>query len=40
MNQKVAPEDAEKTMNAIKASGEECYIVGSVEAGEKGVTLC
>ncbi len=36
----VAPEDAEKTMNAIKASGEECYIVGSVEAGEKGVTLC
>lgn len=36
----VAPEDAEKTMEAIKAAGEECYIVGHVEAGEKGVTLC
>lgn len=36
----VAPEDAEKTMEAIKAAGEECYVVGHVEAGEKGVTLC
>lgn len=36
----VAKEDAEKTMAAIKAAGEECYVVGHVEAGEKGVTLC
>ncbi len=32
--------DVDKTMAAIKAAGEECYVIGSVEAGEKGVTLC
>ena len=32
--------DVEKTMDAIKAAGETPYIVGHVEAGEKGVTLC
>ena len=32
--------DVEKAMDAIKAAGDECYVVGSVEAGEKGVTLC
>ncbi|MEG7530161.1 MAG: phosphoribosylformylglycinamidine cyclo-ligase [Hungatella sp.] len=36
----VNPEDVEKTMKAIRAAGETCYEVGSVEAGEKGVTLC
>ncbi|MBR5579103.1 MAG: phosphoribosylformylglycinamidine cyclo-ligase [Lachnospiraceae bacterium] len=36
----VAPEDVEKTMEAMKAAGETCYIVGHVEEGEKGVTLC
>lgn len=36
----VAPEDAEKTMEALKAAGEECYVIGKTEAGEKGVTLC
>ena len=36
----VDPADADKTLEAIKAAGEEGYIVGSVEAGEKGVTLC
>jgi phosphoribosylformylglycinamidine cyclo-ligase len=36
----VAPEDAERTIAAINASGEKGFVVGSVEAGEKGVTLC
>lgn len=32
--------DVDKTMAAIKAAGEEPYIVGHIEDGEKGVTLC
>ena len=32
--------DAQKTMEALSEAGEKAYIVGSVEAGEKGVTLC
>lgn len=32
--------DVEKTMEAIKAAGEEPYVVGHIEDGEKGVTLC
>ena len=32
--------DVEKTMEAIKAAGEMPYVVGSIESGEKGVTLC
>ena len=36
----VDPADVDATMVAIRAAGEECYVVGSVEAGEKGVTLC
>ena len=32
--------DVEKTLEAIKAAGEQPYVVGHVEAGEKGVTLC
>lgn len=32
--------DVEKTMEAIKAAGETPYVVGSIETGEKGVTLC
>ncbi|MCB6416520.1 phosphoribosylformylglycinamidine cyclo-ligase [Faecalimonas umbilicata] len=34
------PEDVDKAMEAIRAAGEEAYVVGRVEAGEKGVTLC
>lgn len=34
------PEDVDKTMEAIKAAGETPYVIGSVEAGEKGVRLC
>lgn len=36
----VAPEDVDKTVQAINASGEQAYIVGHVENGEKGVKLC
>lgn len=36
----VDPADADKTMEALKAAGETCYIVGQCEAGDKGVTLC
>jgi phosphoribosylformylglycinamidine cyclo-ligase len=36
----VDPADAEKTIEAIKAAGETPYVIGSVEEGEKGVTLC
>lgn len=32
--------DAERTMEAMKSSGDTPYIIGSIEAGEKGVTLC
>jgi len=32
--------DVDKTMAAIKAAGEKPYIVGNIEAGDKGVTLC
>ncbi|MDO5409688.1 MAG: phosphoribosylformylglycinamidine cyclo-ligase [Lachnospiraceae bacterium] len=35
----VAPENVEKTMEAIKAAGEVPYVVGKITAGEKGVTL-
>ncbi len=36
----VDPADADKTLEAIKASGEKAWIVGSVEAGDKGVEIC
>ena len=36
----VDPADVDKTMEAIKAAGDTPYVVGSVEAGEKGVSLC
>ena len=36
----VDPADVDKTMKAIKAAGDEPYVVGHIEAGEKGVTLC
>lgn len=32
--------DAEKAMEALEKAGEKAYIVGAVEAGEKGVRLC
>ena len=36
----VDPEDVDKTMEAITAAGETAYVIGRVEDGEKGVTLC
>ncbi len=36
----VDPADADRTLEAIRAAGETPYVVGNVEAGEKGVTLC
>jgi phosphoribosylformylglycinamidine cyclo-ligase len=36
----VAPSDVEKAMAAISAAGETSYIIGQIEEGEKGVTLC
>lgn len=32
--------DVDKTIAALKAAGEDAYLVGQVEAGDKGVTLC
>ncbi|MDI9240941.1 phosphoribosylformylglycinamidine cyclo-ligase [Fusibacillus kribbianus] len=32
--------DVDKTMAAIKEAGEAPYVIGTIEAGEKGVTLC
>ena len=32
--------DVDKTMEAIKAAGDTPYVVGRIENGEKGVTLC
>ncbi|NBH14260.1 phosphoribosylformylglycinamidine cyclo-ligase [Lachnospiraceae bacterium] len=32
--------DVDKTMEAIRAAGETAYVIGRVEDGEKGVTLC
>lgn len=32
--------DVEKAMEAMKAAGDTPYVIGSIEAGEKGVTLC
>ena len=35
-----APEDEEKAMEAIRLAGDTPYVVGRIEAGEKGVDLC
>ena len=36
----VEPADVEKTLEAIQAADENGYIVGQIEEGEKGVTVC
>lgn len=36
----VDPADVDKCMAAVRAAGETPYIIGEVQAGEKGVTLC
>ena len=36
----VDPADVEKAMEAARAAGETPYVIGRIEAGEKGVELC
>ena len=36
----VDKENVDKTLEAIKAAGEDGYVVGHIEARDKGVTLC
>ena len=36
----VDPKDADTVMEAVKAAGETTYVIGHIDAGEKGVTLC
>ncbi len=36
----VDPKDVDATMKAIEEAGDQPYVVGHIEAGEKGVTLC
>lgn len=36
----VDPADVEKTAEAARAAGETPYVIGRIEAGEKGVELC
>ena len=36
----VDPKDVDRTMEAIREAGDTPYVVGRIEAGEKGVTLC
>lgn len=32
--------DADKAMEAVRAAGETCYVIGEIRDGEKGVTIC
>lgn len=34
------PSDVQKAMAAITEAGDQCYVVGSIEEGQKGVELC
>ena len=36
----VDPDDVGQAVKAIQSSGEEAFVIGKVEDGEKGVTLC
>lgn len=36
----IDPDDIDATMTAIRNAGEKPFLVGHIEAGEKGVTLC
>ena len=36
----VDPADVDKAMEAIRQAGDTPYVVGWIENGEKGVTLC
>ncbi len=32
--------DADRTMEAVRAAGETCYVVGEIKDGDQGVTIC
>ena len=36
----VDPSDVKRTMAAIQEAGETAFVIGKIESGEKGVTLC
>ncbi len=36
----LAPADVDRAMEAVRAAGETPYVIGRIEAGEKGVKLC
>lgn len=36
----VDPADVDKTMEAVRSTGDIPYVIGSIEEGEKGVTVC
>ena len=36
----VDPADVDKCVAAVREAGETPYILGEIQAGEKGVTLC
>ena len=36
----IDPAEKEKALDILKEAGESAYVVGKIEAGEKGVTLC
>lgn len=36
----VDPADVDKAMDAVRAAGETCYLIGEIRDGEKGVTIC
>ena len=36
----VDAQDAGRTAEAVKAAGEQAYVIGEIRDGEKGVTLC
>ena len=36
----VDPKDVDTVLEAVKAAGETPYVIGHIEAGEKGVTVC
>lgn len=36
----VDPSNVDRAMEAIRAAGETCYVIGEIRDGEKGVTIC
>ncbi|MDY5935157.1 MAG: AIR synthase-related protein, partial [Oscillospiraceae bacterium] len=36
----VAPEDADKALEVLKANGEDAYVIGKIENSEDKITIC